>query len=180
MSVGPDGLGRRQADRRERPTSPFDAFRRAGRRTGPRRLEERQRRFFVDRFDALTLGLVVTLLGLTLADGVLTLELLDVNSVEANPLMQHLLTRGELIFLLGKYTMTAAGLPFLVVYKEHPLFGTRFRVGWLLHVFIGLYLLLLSYQMVLLYAGRPQCPGEATRAGASLECCAIAAERPSS
>jgi hypothetical protein len=158
MNDPPFDLPRSQADRRERPTTPLDALRPGGRRTWPRRQEERLGRFFVDRFDATTLAMIVLLLCLTIADGVLTIELLDVNSEEVNPLMGHLLTRGHREFLLGKYVMTAAGLPFLIVYKHYPMFGTRFRAGWLLHVFISLYLMLLAYQWALLHAGRPGLP----------------------
>ena len=45
--------------------------------------------------------------------------------------MAHLLGRGHHAFLAGKYILTAAGLPFLVVFKNYRLFGTRFRVGYL-------------------------------------------------
>jgi hypothetical protein len=140
MNESPGEDLRTQSDRRGRPTAPLDAFRLRGRRAWPRRREERQGRFFVDRFDAVTLGL------------------LDVDNHEANPFMRHLLTWGDCAFLLGKYTLTAAGLPFVVVYNQHTVFGTRFRVGWLLHVFIGLYLILLAYQWALLHEGRAGAP----------------------
>jgi hypothetical protein len=146
---------RRQSDRRRRPTSPLDALRWRGRRVGPRREVERQDGYFVDRFDAGILAMVVTLLALTIADGVLTLELVDINSEEANPIMALLLDRGVVTFLLGKYIMTAAGIPFLVVYKNYPLFRTRFRAGWLLPAFIALYLVLLFHQWTLFRMGRP-------------------------
>src|SRR5262249_47747159 len=107
-------------DRRCRPTSPWDAFRPGGRRTCPMRREDRQGGFFVDRFDAVTLAMVVGLLVLTIADGVLTIELLDTNSEEINPFMGHLLTKGHLTFLMGKYVLTAVGLPYIVVYKHYP------------------------------------------------------------
>ena len=147
--------GRPRTDRRRRPTSPLDALRLDGRRRSPRRDEERAGAYFVDRFDARTLALIVALLGLTIADGVLTIELIDLNSEEANPIMAHLLGRGEFAFLMGKYILTAAGLPFLVVYQHYPLFRSRFRVGWLLPVFVALYLVLLFHQWTLLHAGRP-------------------------
>ena len=149
---------RGQADRRDRPTSPLDAFRPSGRRVRPRRNEERLGAFFTDQFDAFTLAMVVALLSLTIADGVLTLELLDFNSVEANPFMGHLLKRGPLAFLLGKYVLTAMGLPFLVVYKNYPMFGSRFRVGFLIPAFISLYLALVSYQWMLFRAGPTHSP----------------------
>ena len=98
--------------------------------------------------------MVVGLLVLTIADGVLTIELLDTNSEEINPFMGHLLTKGHLTFLMGKSVLTAVGLPYIVVYKHYPMFGTRFRVWFLLPLFIGLYLALVSYQWILLQVGR--------------------------
>ena len=144
---------RGRVDRRGRPTSPLDAFRLSGRRRGPRRFDERVGTFFTDRFDALTLAMVVTLLSLTVVDGILTLELVNLNSEEANPFMGHLLKRGPLDFVLGKYVLTAIGLPFIVVYKNYPMFNTRFRIGFLLPAFISLYVALISYQCMLLHAG---------------------------
>jgi membrane protein implicated in regulation of membrane protease activity len=91
---------------------------------------------------------------LTIADGVLTIELLDTNSEEMNPIMAHLLLQGYQAFLLGKYILTAAGLPFIVVYKNYPMFGTRFRIGFLLPIFVGLYVVLIFYQARLLGVGR--------------------------
>ena len=137
---------RDQDDRRSRPTSPVDALRFNGRRKAPRRSDDRAGDYFVDRFDAVTLAMIVGLLALTIADGVLTIELLDSSSEELNPFMAHLLDRGRHAFLAGKYILTAAGLPFLVVFKNYRLFGTRFRVGYLFPAFIGLYIVLLAYQ----------------------------------
>jgi hypothetical protein len=141
----------RLVDRRKWPTRPWDAFRLAGRRSVVRRREDRQGAFFVDRFGLPTLVLTLAVLVLSLADGMLTLVLLGLNSEEVNPLMRLLLERGEWQFLLGKYLLTAAGLPLLVAYENWPLFGTRFRVGFLLPIIAGLYLVLLAYQVHLLY-----------------------------
>jgi hypothetical protein len=113
---------------------------------------------FVDRFDAMTLATIISLLALTIADGVLTVELLDTNSEEINPLMAHLLLWGFNVFLMGKYILTAAGLPFIVAYKNYPMFGTRFRAGFVLPVFVGLYLVLIIYQWRLLHLGRGSSP----------------------
>ena len=144
-------LGERDLpDRRRVPTGPLDAFRLSGRRQRVRRGSERKGPYFTDRFDALTLIFIVILLLLCILDGVLTIELLDINSEEVNPVMRLLLERGRFSFLLGKYVITAAGLPFLVVYKNWPIFGTRFRAGYLLPIFLGLYIVLLIYQVHLL------------------------------
>jgi hypothetical protein len=142
-----------QGDRRRVPTGPMDAFRLSGRRQRVRRGAEREGPFFADRFDAFTLALIVSLLALTIVDGVLTIELLELNSEEFNPVMDHLLTWGHTAFFLGKYVLTAAGIPLLVVYKNHRMFGTWFRVGYLLPVFVAMYVTLVSYQVALLGEG---------------------------
>jgi Domain of unknown function (DUF5658) len=152
LDCGGDRRGR--MDRRTQPTAPLDSLRLGGRRTWPRREEERQGAYFVDRFDVMTLAMIVSLLALTIVDGVLTIELLDTNSEEVNPFMAHLLTRGHNAFFLGKYLLTAMGLPFIVLFKYYPMFGTRFRVGFLIPVFVGLYLALVFYQWRLLDIGR--------------------------
>jgi hypothetical protein len=150
MTEDHNGWQRDGADRRKRPTSPRDALRVSGRRKAPRRHEERSGDYFVDRWGAATLAMIVGLLGLTITDGILTIELLDRNSEELNPLMAQLLGRSHHAFLAGKFILTAAGLPFLVVFKNYRMFGTRFRIGYLFPAFIGLYLLLLSYQWIML------------------------------
>jgi hypothetical protein len=160
------GDRRGRTDRRTLPTLPLDALRLSGRRTWPRREEERRGAFFVDRFDAMTLAMIVSLLALTIVDGVLTIELLDMNSEEVNPFMAHLLTRGNSAFLLGKYILTATGLPFIVVFKQYPMFGTRFRVGFLIPVFVSLYLALAFYQWRLIAIGRGESPAEGVIAAA--------------
>ena len=102
--------------------------------------------------------MVVSLLCLTIADGILTLELLEIHCVEANPVMACLLDRGHLWFVIGKYVLTAAGLPLLVVCKNFRMFGTRFRVGFLIPTFVALYLVLIFYQNSLFNAVRPGSP----------------------
>jgi Domain of unknown function (DUF5658) len=170
MNYDSSGRERSLPDRRKSPTSPIDALRPGGRRTRPRRINERRGGFFVDRFDAATLALVITLLCLTILDGVLTIELLGINSEEANPFMRYLLRQGHLEFLLGKYVLTAIGLPFIVVYKNYRLCGSRVRIGFLLPLFIGLYLVLIAYQWTLFRAGgargRVDAPDLATTAAA--------------
>jgi hypothetical protein len=108
---------------------------------------------------------VVGVLLLTLLDGVLTLELLDTNSEEINPLMRGLLERGPLWFLLGKYALTAVGLPFLVVYQDYRLFATGFRVRFLLPIFLSLYVALVAYQLHLLRLGHLRTIPGASAAG---------------
>jgi hypothetical protein len=138
-------------DRRRRPTRPWDAFVTPARRGRPRRADDARTPFtFVDRYDERLGVLILLLLVLTIVDGVLTMILIDLCCEEANPLMARLIERGPMAFVLVKYAMTAVGLPVLLVFQDHRMFGTRFRVRYLIPAFVGLYLLLLTYQVGLL------------------------------
>jgi hypothetical protein len=138
---------RGEGDRRSRPTGPLDAFRLAGRRARIRRTVDRDLVHFFDRFHVFELALIVSILSLTIVDGILTVELLSTDCEEANPLMKLALQQGHGTFFVVKYVLTALGLPFLLVFKNHQLFGTRFRVGYVFPIFLLLYLMLVSYEV---------------------------------
>jgi hypothetical protein len=137
-------------DRRNRPTSPWDVFLGRRRRRYYRRATDDRRHVFVDRSSAWVFLLILLLLIMTIADGLITLDLLETGCEEANPLMRYLIEHGHMAFLLGKYILTAIGLPFLIAFKNHRLFRTGFRVGYLIPVFVSLYFLLLYYQVGLI------------------------------
>ena len=94
--------------------------------------------------------MVLLLLGMTIADGLITLDLIENECEEVNPVMRWLLDQGHVPFLAGKYVLTASGLPFLVAFENRPLFRTRFRTGYVLPIFVTLYMLLLYYQVGML------------------------------
>jgi hypothetical protein len=141
---------RRDTDRRRWPTGPWSAWGFCGRRLRMRRSAEHRRPYFVDRFSSFLFICVLALLLGTVADGVLTLQLMDIDCQEVNPLMGYLLSRGVVTFLLGKYLLTVVGLPLLLVCKNYYLFGTFFRVGYLIPIFAVLYAGLIAYQAYLL------------------------------
>jgi hypothetical protein len=116
-----------------------------------RRADEHRRVHYVDRFSPLMLALVVALLAASVADASLTTWLVGKGCAEINPLMGHLLDRGVFPFFIGKYLLTALGLPVLLVFKNHYLFGTRFRVGYVIPVLVTVYLVLIAYQVHLIY-----------------------------
>jgi hypothetical protein len=151
MDSQPSDEQRTVIDRRKRPTSPWDVFRRGGRRIRNRRLEEHRQNYFVDRFSSVTFVWIIALLVLSLVDGVMTLQLVDTDCQELNPLMSYLLGKGMTTFLVGKYVLTAAGLPLLLIYQNFYLFRTPFRVGYLIPLFVALYVILLCYQFGLLH-----------------------------
>ena len=141
-------------DRRCKPTGPLDAFRLSGRRGEVRRASERLDSHFLDHYDAFVLALIVSILALTVVDGMFTIELLSNDCEEANPVMKYMLHHGFCTFFAAKYVLTAIGLPFLLVFKNHFLFGSRFRVGYVFPVFLMLYLILVGYEVHLLERGR--------------------------
>jgi hypothetical protein len=136
----------RGPDRRRRPTRPWDVLFTPGRRRWNRRAEDRDRYEIVDRHGPRMFLLIMALLVLTLVDGGLTLLLIDSHRDEANPLMARLLQRGAMWFIVGKYALTAAAVPWLVLWKDHRLFRSPVRVKHLLPVFVGLYLALTGCQ----------------------------------
>jgi hypothetical protein len=140
-----------QPDRRSQPTSPWAAFLLTGRRLAPRRADERRQPHFVDRFSSVTFILVLTLLIASIIDAILTIELLRAGADELNPLMDHFLDYGIETFLSIKYVLTAGGIPLLLIFQHHQLFGTRIRVWHLLPAAVAMYAVLIAYQLVLLY-----------------------------
>lgn len=136
-------------DRRAAATSPWAALLARGKRSTNRRANEHLQHYFVDTHSAHTLFQVVLLLALSIADGAITLLLIQTGCEEINPIMNHLLSYGFQAFLIGKYVLTAGGIPLLLVFKNYYLFGTGFRVGYLIPVFIGLYCCLIGYQLCL-------------------------------
>ena len=150
-----DANNRNRPDRRRTPTRAWDAFRLAGRRTRNRRAAEHRLPYFVDRFLPVILVLIVMLLIASIADAILTVRLLDAGGSEANPLMGCLLNYGVQPFLLGKYLLTVVGLPLLLIYQNHYLFGTRVRVGYMIPFTLALYVVLIVYQIVLIQKYAP-------------------------
>src|SRR5437588_12190949 len=101
MNTEPENDKRSSTDRREMPTSPWAAFRKGGQRVKYRRAAEHRRHYYVDRFSTITFLWIMALLLLTVADGVITLNLLDGDCRELNPVMAYLLSQGQGAFFLG-------------------------------------------------------------------------------
>ncbi len=94
---------------------------------------------------------VLALVIASLVDAILTVQLLFAGGKEINPLMDGLLAYGIGTFVLGKYVLTVAGLPLLLIFKNHYLFGTRLRVGYLVPIVVALYMVLIGYQLMLMH-----------------------------
>ena len=144
-----------------------------GRRLRDLDAEKAGRLYLVDRVDGRTFATSALLLVLTLADGVITIVLLDRGCVEANPVMRLFLEWGVGPFFVAKYLLTAIFLPVALVLHRYRLFGTRVRVGHLVPVVAALYVVLIVYQIGLLRTSRERAapavfgpaPGLVTRGG---------------
>ena len=141
---------RNQSDRRDEPTSPWAALPPAGQRMKNRRAEEHRRPYYTDRFSPAIFAGVLLLIVATLVDAGLTVFVLYGGGAEVNPLMGLLLNHGIEAFVIGKYLLTVVGLPVLLIFRNHYLFGTRLRVGHLIPASLVLYAVLIGYQIILI------------------------------
>lgn len=137
-------------DRRRRPTSPFSRHSVFGRRRNHRRLAERKN-YYVDRYEFRYLVLILAILILCLLDVYFTLKILLQGGVEMNPIMAFLLQKKPLLSLVLKYLITAGSLVFLLVHKNFKIFG-RVKGHFLIYAVFGLYLLLMIYEMTILFS----------------------------
>jgi hypothetical protein len=145
----PDLVNRRTGtDRRKRPFYALLVGSFARRRRDPRRDREAHLAA-VDWHDARWLAVALGILVFCCADAVLTLTLLSHGAYEANPLMRPLVLGSGGSFVAWKLTLTGAGVLALVVVARLRAFG-GLPVGFFLYVILGLYGLLVGYELWLL------------------------------
>ena len=130
---------RKQADRRHRPTSIFDAFFHPRRRSSGRRAEDQNQ--YVDVYRPSDLAMLAGIVLLNVFDAFFTLLYLSHGGEEANPIMQYLLDMSMWAFLLEKCFIVGLWVLVLVVHKN-------FRTARL-----GLRVTLTVYSVLLLYHG---------------------------
>jgi len=134
---GPDDR-RSGVDRRER-SAPgiFRSYRR--RKTRGRRKTDRAA--YIDVYDARSWGVALSVLTLSIMDGLLTsMQISSGKSVEANPLMHLIIVRGGMITFVGlKAAMTALPLAIIMLHKEWKLARLAARVCLWSYILIALY-----------------------------------------
>ena len=87
---------------------------------------------------------------LSAADAFLTLQLLDRGWVEANPIMEMIMSRSILLFTATKLTFTAFGILVLVFLAKLKFLNT-IRTGLILTMFFSFYSCLICYELVNLF-----------------------------
>jgi len=84
---------------------------------------------------------------LSCADAFLTLLLIDHGMIEANPVMNAVMTQGTTAFTSTKLAMTAFGI-FVLVFLAKARFLNRMRAGLFLTTFFTFYACLVCYELV--------------------------------
>ena len=117
------------------------------RRHAPRRSDERHA-VVTDWFHPQWLAVGILILLLCGADALLTLTLISHGAIEINPLMDPLVRGSGQAFAVWKFALTAMGVVFLTLLARLQLFGRA--VGTILYVVLGLYAVLVGYELFLL------------------------------
>jgi hypothetical protein len=115
-----DARERRVTDRRMRPTPMISRYLLVGRRRAGRREGEKER-IYVDRPGPWALTAFGLLTALSVADAVLTLDVIGRGATEANPLMRAALDLGNGPFVVVKTGATVVGAAFLCLHKNWAL-----------------------------------------------------------
>ncbi len=87
---------------------------------------------------------------LSAADAFLTLLLMELGMIEANPVMRLAMNESTALFVGTKLAMTAFGI-FVLVFLAKQHFLNRFRTGLFLTVFFSAYACLVCYELVSLF-----------------------------
>jgi len=117
------------------------------RRVAPRRGDERHA-VVTDWFHPQWLAVGILILLLCGADALLTLTLISHGALEANPLMNPLVHGSGQAFAGWKFALTSMGVVVLTLLARLQVFGRA--VGTILYVVLGLYALLVGYELFLL------------------------------
>lgn len=88
---------------------------------------------------------LLSTLVLCIADGILTIQLLNLGAWEVNPFMRYALSIGIEFFILSKYILTGGGLLVLLRYGKIQIFSESFTLEQLAAA------VLLFYQGLVLY-----------------------------
>ena len=87
---------------------------------------------------------------LSCADAFLTLQLIDLGMIEANPFMSAVMAQSTMLFTSTKLAMTAFGI-LVLVFLAKSRFLNRIRTGAFLTVFFSFYACLVCYELVSLF-----------------------------
>ncbi|MDJ0748892.1 MAG: DUF5658 family protein [Woeseiaceae bacterium] len=105
---------------------------------------------FLDRHHPWLFFLATGTMLLSCADAFLTLQLINLGMIEANPFMNAIMSQSTLLFTSTKLAMTAFGI-FVLVFLAKARFMNRLRTGLFLTIFFSFYACLVCYELVNLF-----------------------------
>lgn len=120
-----------------------------GRRTYPRREEDRQKSYRTDRYDVKTFAAILTIIILSILDAIFTMYLISLGAIEVNPIMAYFLKCGSFKFFGVKYFLTCASIVFLLLNKNVYLFKYRIRTEIVFIVVVILFALVILWELYL-------------------------------
>jgi hypothetical protein len=103
----------------------------------------------LDLHEARWLGVAMLIMLLSVADAMLTLEVMHLGAVEVNPVMALFLDSGTPAFAYMKVALTGIGVTVLTIMARLHAFG-RVPVGVVLYAILALYIGLIVYEYWLL------------------------------
>jgi hypothetical protein len=137
-------------DRRKSPTKPVSKYIFKGLRKGSRRSDE-DRNYYVDRYEARYLALLLSILVFCVFDAYLTLKIIHFGGKEFNPLMIVFIERNPILCLAMKYLVTVVSLLILLVHKNFIVFG-RVKARSFMYLIFFLYFILVLYEAALYFS----------------------------
>ncbi len=136
-------------DRRAKRFGNLRWFLKTGQRRHIRREADRRKINQLDSYPKDLFVVIILVLGLSVADGILTLWLIDKGATELNPVMAYYLKQGPQIFMLAKYLLTASVVIIVVVMNYAFLRLLKIQFGQLLKVFAGCFAMVVAWELFL-------------------------------
>ena len=122
-----------------------------GERRTIRRQADRDRLFFVDHYSQRFFFVILTIVLLSITDGLLTLFLLNHRASEANPVMAYFLKFGPFAFIAVKYSLTSFGVMVLLVFRNILIRKINVRADSIYYIFIGVFAAVVAFEVYLIY-----------------------------
>jgi hypothetical protein len=138
-------------DRRQIPKAVFNRYWFGGKRSRLRRAEDIQKPYQIDRYGLKTFAAILLIIGLSLMDALLTLQLINNDAKELNPVMAYFLNHGPFVFFGAKYFLTCAPIVCILPLKGFYLFHTKIRGTAILTLILISFILVIYWELYLLY-----------------------------
>jgi hypothetical protein len=138
-------------DRRKRTIPPFRFLIFGGRRRHVRREEDMKGIVFMDSYSQSLFAVIISILCLSLIDGVMTLHLIGHGAKELNPIMAYFLDKGTVVFITAKYILTSVAVIIILLIKNTYLPRTRVRSKKLFIFAIVSFSLVVIWEILLVF-----------------------------